>query len=270
MFLRANVRRAGLANRGEPSQASYAAAFRDDAMIGVAAHCWNGMVLLQAPAQAAALATASVEWSGRPVTGLAGPVDQVALARSALGVADRMAAVDGDEWLYALDLQDLIVPALSTTTIASETSARHEPARRKIVCRAPRREEVGTLREWRLAYDIETLGATDSVEIRRRSADMLDTQIAEDCVWVAVADDTLLSLSAFNASLPDIVQLGGIYTPPALRGRGYAKVAVAASLVAARQRGASRAILFTKNPNAARTYEAVGFRRTGSYALVLF
>ena len=77
------------------------------------------------------------------------------------------------------------------------------------------------------------------------------------------------SLAAFNAALPDIVQLGGIYTPPALRGRGYAKAAVAHSLLVARERGASRAVLFTENPSAARSYEAVGFRRTGDYSLVL-
>jgi len=44
---------------------------------------------------------------------------------------------------------------------------------------------------------------------------------------------------------------------------------VAASLVVARERGASRAVLFTGNPSAARSYEAVGFRRVGDYALVL-
>ena len=60
-----------------------------------------------------------------------------------------------------------------------------------------------------------------------------------------------------------------IYTPPKLRGRGYAKLAVAASLVVARERGASRAVLFTGNPSAVRTYEALGFRRVGDYALVL-
>jgi predicted GNAT family acetyltransferase len=54
-----------------------------------------------------------------------------------------------------------------------------------------------------------------------------------------------------------------------LRGRGYAKAAVAHSLLIARERGASRAVLFTENPSAARTYEAVGFRRTGDYSLVL-
>jgi len=65
------------------------------------------------------------------------------------------------------------------------------------------------------------------------------------------------------------VQLGGIYTPPALRGRGFARCAVAASLLAARERGASRAVLFTGNPNAVRTYEALGFARVGDYSIVL-
>jgi len=69
--------------------------------------------------------------------------------------------------------------------------------------------------------------------------------------------------------LPDIVQLGGIYTPPEQRGRGYAKVSVAGSLLVAAQRGATRAVLFTKNPSAVRSYEAVGFRRIGDYGLVL-
>ena len=94
-------------------------------------------------------------------------------------------------------------------------------------------------------------------------------EVAEGNAWVAVVENTPVSLSAFNAALPDIVQLGGIYTPPALRGRGFAKVVVAASLLVARDRGSSRAVLFTKNPSAARTYEAIGFRRIGDYSLVL-
>jgi predicted GNAT family acetyltransferase len=72
-----------------------------------------------------------------------------------------------------------------------------------------------------------------------------------------------------STPLPDIVQLGGIYTPPAFRGRGYAKASVAASLLAARDRGATRAVLFTSNPSAARSYEAVGFQRLGDYGLIL-
>jgi predicted GNAT family acetyltransferase len=94
-------------------------------------------------------------------------------------------------------------------------------------------------------------------------------QIAEGNAWIAIEGGRPVSLSAFNAALPDIVQLGGIYTPPELRGRGYARAAVAASLLAAKQRGVARAVLFTSNPSAARSYEAVGFQRLGDFGLVL-
>jgi len=255
MFLRANTRRAGFTYRGAVGEATYAGVFRDGALAGVAAHCWNGMVLLQAPEHAADLARACVDLSGRAITGLSGPLEQVQPARSALGIDAAGLALDGAEGLYALDLSELIVPApLSDGAV---------------VCRPPHPEERDLLCAWRIAYDIETLGATDSEENRQRSAQFLDMQIADGNAWVAMTDGALVSLSAFNASLPDIVQLGGIYTPPEFRGRGFAKAAVAASLLVARDRGASRAVLFTKNPSAVRTYAAIGFRRIGDYSLIL-
>jgi predicted GNAT family acetyltransferase len=213
------------------------------------------MVLLQCPGSPDELARRCIMSSGRKVTGFAGPADQVRRARIALNLADAPAKMAEDEWLYALDLSELQIPA---TLNAGE-----------IICRAPLMEERDLLCSWRTAYDIETLGSTDSEETRNRAAGALDRQIAEGNAWVAVRNGEPISLSAFNATLPDIVQLGGIYTPPENRGRGYAKAAVAASLIAARERGASRAVLFTSNPSAARSYEAVGFRRMGDYGLVL-
>jgi GNAT superfamily N-acetyltransferase len=262
MFLRSNARRAGLVYEGAPFQAVHVGSFQGDTLTGVAAHAWNGLMLFQAPDgpdAVATLARACAERSERPVTGFAGPLAQVKAGRAALGLTDAPAAMDGCEWLYAMDLADIIVPdALRNGTI---------------VCRPPRADERELLCEWRFAYDIETLGSPDSDETRERSTAFLDRQIADGDVWVATeaaAEAPMpVSLSAFNAALPDIVQLGGIYTPPALRGRGYAKAAVAHSLLMARERGASRAVLFTENPSAARSYEAVGFRRTGDYSLVL-
>jgi ribosomal protein S18 acetylase RimI-like enzyme len=253
MFLRANLRGAGLDYRGEAFQALYVAGFRGEDLIGVAAHAWNGMVLLQAPESTDTLARDCVARSRRQVTGFFGPAGQVQVARAALGLADAPSAIDEAESLYALDLTDLRVPA--------------EPV--DVTCRAPSPDERELLVAWRRAYDIEVCGGTDSEDARARSAGFLDAQLAKGDVRVAIrADGVLVSSSAFNASLPDIVQLGGIYTPPGLRGRGYAKIAVAASLLAAREQGVSRAVLFTSNPSAIRTYEALGFRRIGQYGLV--
>jgi predicted GNAT family acetyltransferase len=176
-------------------------------------------------------------------------------AQAALSLADASTAISEDEWLYGLDLTDTIVPQILQRGV--------------VTARPPRPEEHDLLSAWRLAYDIETLGSTDSPETRERSSRTLDQQIADGNAWIALEGERPVSLSAFNAALPDIVQLGGIYTPPELRGRGYAKAAVAASLLAARDRGVSRAVLFTSNPSAARSYEAVGFRHLGDYGLVL-
>lgn len=255
MFLRSNVRRGGILYQGQPFQATHAGAFRRGVMVGVVAHSQSGMVQVQAAEGVGELTRACMGWSGRQVTGLTGPLVQVREACVALGLETADATLCADEGLYALNLCDLVVPP------AFSTGA--------VTCQAPAPQQRDVLCAWRLAYDIEVLGATDSPEQRKRAADFLDWQIADGNAWVAMDRDVPVSLSAFNATLPDIVQLGGIYTPPELRGRGFAKIAVAASLLAARERGASRAVLFTDNPSAVRTYEALGFERVGDFALVL-
>jgi predicted GNAT family acetyltransferase len=72
--------------------------------------------------------------------------------------------------------------------------------------------------------------------------------------------------------LPDCVQVGGVYTPPELRGRGYARAVVAASLLAARDAGVERSILFTGQDNdfARRAYLALGYEVVGEYGIAFF
>jgi GNAT superfamily N-acetyltransferase len=255
IFIRSNLSRSDLQFQPKPFHAHYVGAFHGAKLLGVAAHCWNGMLLVEATAHIGELARACVAYSGRGASGFCGPLDQVRQAQAALNLAGAPAAMNADEWLYGLDLTDIIVPQILQGGV--------------VTARPPRPEEHDLLCAWRLAYDIETLGSTDSPDTRERSARTLDQQIADGHAWIALEDGHPVSLSAFNAALPDIVQLGGIYTPPELRGRGFAKAAVAASLLAARERGVSRAVLFTSNPSAARSYEAVGFRRLGDYGLVL-
>src|SRR5690348_7002289 len=104
MLLRGNLREAGLAwtpPAGERLQAQFAIARDGAAVIGVAAHCWNGNLLVQADAHAGELAVAVVQHSGRPVAGLLGPADQVAAARAALGLAGAATTGDHDETLMA-------------------------------------------------------------------------------------------------------------------------------------------------------------------------
>ena len=87
--------------------------------------------------------------------------------------------------------------------------------------------------------------------------------------WILLRDSEPVSLSGFNARLPDMVQIGPVWTPPEHRNRGYARTLVAMTLQKAKQCGVKKSILFTDNPAAAKAYEAVGFQQIGLFRLAL-
>jgi ribosomal protein S18 acetylase RimI-like enzyme len=256
MFLRSNVRAAGLVDRGQPRECTYCAAFRDGEIMSLAAQSWTGMVLLQAPEPALlpGVAQAAVATSRRPVIGLSGPRAQVVAARAALGLADRRASMDSVDDLFTLSLSELrLPPALSDGTWR---------------CRPPRPEERDRLADWRAAYHVETLGMTpgpDVDEVRRHFA-------IDPVQRVLVVDGEVVAYATFNAQLPEAVQVGGVFTPPALRGRGYGRAVVAGALRDARANGVAVALLFTGEENVAarRAYLGLGFAIIGDYSLVLF
>jgi RimJ/RimL family protein N-acetyltransferase len=258
MFLRANARAAGLVDRGEPLQATYVGAFEGDVLCAVAAQCWNGMVLVQAPRRLAEVVRAAVGRCRRPVLGISGEWSQVLAARAALGLDAADERVVEHDDLFALDLGSLVVP-----------SALAEGAVR---CRRATEADLPLLGEWRAAYRVETLNSVDGPALRADAHAEVARLLAHRIGWVLVHGDAPVAYSAFNAWLPDVVQVGGVWTPPALRSRGYARCVVAGSLVDARSEGVERAVLFTDRGNAPaqRAYEALGFRVVGEYGFVIF
>ena len=255
MFLRSNSRTGGFVYEGKPLQAEYVAAFDGDQIVAVAAHCWNGVLLVQAPVEVAAVARAAIAQSRRPVAGISGPADQVIAARAALGMNDRPAPKFGREELFALELEDLIVPAPLSEG--------------RWVCRHPRDAELEFLIDWRVDFAREALQFPDSPTLRAECEQELRLVYELGSNWVLL-DDALVSYSAFNARLPDIVQIGGVWTPRELRGRGYGRAVVAGSLLEVRETGVRRAVLFAEREDAKRAYRAIGFRVVGEYGLVLF
>lgn len=257
MFLRSNLRSGGIIDQGEPYQGTWFGAFDTD-LEGVVCHGWNGMLLLQAPVRLPGLVDAAIAASGRPIEGLSGPWDQVVAARTHLGFTDRATAMDGAEDLFALDLARLVVP---------------DPVRSgRIRVRVAGEADAAWLIDWRLAYDHETLPGLPEDSYAGRAASGLQTMIARGTLFVAEDNGVPVAMSAFNAVLPDMVQIGGVWTPPALRGRGYARSVVAASLVLARDRGVVRSMLFTEPANVAarRAYQAIGYTLVGTYGVVFF
>lgn len=260
MFLRSNARAAGLVDSGRPFEGTYVAAIENGAVTGVAAHFWNGMLVLQAPAPETLepVARAAVSRSGRELKGLTGPWSQVEAARHALDLGERKTSLDSREDLFSLELDDLRIP--------------EQLASGRVVCRRPRGDDIELAARWRVAFSVEALGRADAGEIivvARAEIERLQEQGSQ---WILLEDGRPVAYSAFNARLPDAVQVGGVWTPPELRGRGHARAVVAGSLLEARQEGATKAILFTGEENlAARAaYEALGFRVVGDYGLVIF
>ena len=264
MFLRSNLARSGLVNGDQPFQGAYAVARNETGEIrGVVAQYWSGLVVLQVPSNdpeldSARLAQAAVEAGGRPVRGFAGPRAQVLAARAALGMEDRKTRLDSAEELYAVDLDDLQVP---------------DPLKRGVVtCRQPLDSELNLLIEWRVAYAIDQLGAEDTPALRRQAKEEILRFTRDQHNWVLLREDKPVAYAAFNAVTDDMVQIGGVWTPPLLRSNGFARYCVAGALQAAHEKGVRRAVLFPGRYNwpALRAYVSLGFKKVGDYSLVLF
>ncbi len=258
LLLRSNLRAAGLVDRGQRLEATYAAAIEAGRVLAVAAHCWNGNLLVLAPSHVAQAARLAVGRTGRPVAGLFGPWPEVVTARQALALTDATTTTDSRDVLYTLDLEHLRLPPSLQSGEA--------------VCRLAVESELPLLTQWRVDFALQALGASDSVTLRAASREIVESSQATGDLWLLTVGDRPVACSIFIARVPDTVLIGGVWTPPEFRGRGYARAVVAGSLDAARQRGACRAVLFADraNPSSRAAYEAIGFVNTGDFGVVLF
>lgn len=258
LFLRSNLRRAGLEDRGQRFQGRYAAIVdAAGAVQGVMCHAWNGNLLIQAePTVALSLASFHVAAGDRAVAGIIGPLPAVRAVQALF--SDRPVAKDGAEDLFDLPLSDLRVPqALTGGTLSWRRAGT---------------VDVPLLSLWRRDYCVETLGEPDSTALRARAAaDVAASVAAGDVFVVTDGAGTVLSMATHNARIPDTVQIGGVWTPVALRRQGLARAAVAGALLAARDDGATMAVLFTgkQNEPARRAYLSLGFKIIGDYGIVL-
>ncbi|TMB36861.1 MAG: GNAT family N-acetyltransferase [Deltaproteobacteria bacterium] len=214
LFLLANSRKGGLSDEGQPFQATYAGAFEDGGMVGVAACSWLGTVVVQAPRELAGVVREAIRASGRVVTAMIGPYQQAVAACAAIG-----------------------------------------------------RSPLSLERDLLFGVD---LAALEGPEILSRARVAQELLFADGALFVLEREGTVVSMAGFNARTAETAQVGGVYTPPELRGRGHARCAVAGALLAARASGASRGILFTAESNgpAQRSYQAIGFRPIGDYGLL--
>lgn len=188
---------------------------------------------------------------GRAIKGFIGDGDQVTALRQAAGLT-RRAGLDVIEPSFLLTIADMVMPDRRDCRIRPLSAA-----------------PVELMIAWRRDYEVETLHVPAEVA-EQRAAQQVQSFMATDSHRVLFAGDTPVAMTGFNAVLPEIVQVGGVYTPPALRGHGYARIALALHLEEVAIDGVTDAVLSAANPAAARAYAALGFCPTGDFALVVY
>jgi GNAT superfamily N-acetyltransferase len=251
MFPLSNLRAHGLGQGGFASAHPHATRFWIIDRTSVVALTRGGM-LLSLLAPGCDLAGLPAALKGQTVQGAAGPAASTRPVLSALGLSTTPARLDEDEPGFALDLADLRLPPHPDATLIPASAASRD-----------------LLIAWRAAATIETQGMPPD-QAHDHAAQDVDDWLAQDSHRLLLHQGQPVALTGFNARLPEIVQVGGVYTPPALRNRGHARTAVALHLAEARAGGASRAVLFAATPAATRAYLANGFQPAADFALVLF
>lgn len=235
MFPRSNLLAWGTSGEGAPHAMRFHLAEQAGAIRGVAGLSQAGYVALQVPDPAAWPALAPALRG--PLAGLSGLAPQV---ERALDGVRAPRTLDARETLYGLDLCGLHVP---------EGPGRLMPL-------GP--EHAVTAARWRAAYHVETLGTPEAEASVAAEADVASI-LRAGRHRLLVEGAGPLAMTGFNAALPDMVQVGGVYVPPERRSRGLARRAVALHLAEAREAGAVRAVLFTASEPASRAYRGIGF-----------
>lgn len=240
MFALSNLARHGLAG-GHPRAMTFWLD-RTEAPVAALGVTEDGMVMpLWPDAFDAALAVPHLR--DRPLIGLSGPAGPV---RALMAAAALTAAHDGlnaDEPQFALTLDRLVVPT-GPGVLAPLSAAR----------------EIAVA--WRRSYADELRMPAGSV------AEVIGDFIETDSHRLLMVDGEPVAMTGWNARHAGTVQVGGVYVPPALRGRGLARRAAGLHLAALRAEGIAQATLFAVSDAAAACYRAIGFERIGTYALV--
>jgi GNAT superfamily N-acetyltransferase len=197
----------------------------------------------------ASYAAAARVLAGRKIMGVIGRQDWARGMQNACGLSGPF-TLNRDEPHFELPLSALQMPQGAGQIVP--------------LAQAP----ADTIKSWIHAYMIEALDtpkAQADVEVFTR----YDRYVAANSHVVLMDGTQPLAMCGFNARLPQIVQVGGVYTPPALRGLGHARRAIGQQLAQARAAGVQRAVLFAASDTAASTYRALGFEQIGQWTLLL-
>lgn len=256
MFICSNLKATGIEYGGSDFEGEYFGYFDiNDQLQGVIVHYWNGNVMMHSEDHDVLenLISHLKKNISRPIAGILGPNIQAEHVIKKLGLSGLSFGINSNEGLYEINLG-----ALNEFNI---------PSNMKIISTQDVSKDI--LIKWMKSYDIEALGALDDETLEKQVKEHWNLRLQKNDAWVLLLDGTPVALSAFNARLSDMVQVGPVWTPPEYRNKGFARLLLAYTLHQEKLKGTKQAILFTDNPAAIKAYLAIGFKKIGNYRLAL-
>jgi GNAT superfamily N-acetyltransferase len=252
MFICSNLKTAGIEYKSADFEGEYFGCFdkhdgHADQLLGVIVHYWNGNIMMHSGGHEVLkkLTLYLNKNIKRPVAGVLGPNIQAELVIKNLGLSEHSFSINSNEGLYEINLETL--NEFSMPTAMNVVSV--QDVRKSILI------------EWMKSYDIEALGALNDETLEKQVQEHWNLRLQKNDSWVLLLDETPVALSAFNARLADMVQVGPVWTPPEYRNKGFARLLLTYTLHQEKLNGTKQAILFTDNPAAIKAYLSIGFKK---------
>jgi hypothetical protein len=123
--------------------------------------------------------------------------------------------------------------------------------------------------DWIVAFGEEALPETDAARVAESVDDSLAGIGRRIFLW---QDGEPVSLVGAGGETPNGIRIGPVYTPPRLRGRGYASALTAAVSQAMLDEGRRFCFLYTDlaNPTSNKIYQAIGYEPVTDALMVAF
>lgn len=257
LFMLGNIYKSGLTFNNQPYHGDYLGSFSKQSQInGVLAHYWNGSLMIQTESKdiISELTETFCSYCTRPINQILGQDEQVISLIENLGLDDRYFSSNTQEELYRIDLVNL-APQINKIKNYSLVSA------------AQTDETI--LLQWLRDYEIQTLNAENNQNLLNHVKKRVEQIKSQQFSYVLKVDDNPVALCGSNSNLPDVIQIGPIWTPPEYRNNGYARLVLNEVLLKAKEHGIKRAVLFSDNPIAIKIYTAIGFKHFDYYRLAI-
>ena len=129
-------------------------------------------------------------------------------------------------------------------------------------------DDLSLLMDWHAAFEQEVSMIAVPTPLKER----VTRRIRDQQLTLWIDDGTTLSFAGANALPAASARIGPVYTPPGLRGRGYAQAVTAAASLQVQSDEPRTVFLFTdaNNPASNKAYQRIGYRHIADHSHLLF